>query len=858
MSGTTRTSKHTITTGWRRLLRTLGCLGVITLAAAASALQNGATADEQLDLSARRVIAPLFLEKSSSAPGALKKDTGWQVGGLGNDLTSNVGAGSLSLRGGFFYSRAIAPQGLFDTAPSLANSATRQAGLASLGLTQSEPGGNTQTDTVAYQRINYDIAGLHLNGAYAKVGQGFTGFTELVNQVKSTDAAGAGMLGLGQQQTQYSIGYSGIRGLNLNSSVATLVNSQDGNAQNGLTRTTRSESAALALGSRHTLKYTQSSLTENWDPARGAHVNHELNTRVLQLAGGFGATTQYTLGQTTTEGHTGIATSHVRQDDATLSWKAWKPLAISSSYSSKYTEQTKEQADTYGVDAAAQLLPHTQLTGKWTENTVQTPTNPAAQSSALAMTLASRLSSSLQVTTQYSETTAPVAGATVARDHLAVWTPLPAWKLTLHAQESTNEHSGLLGGRQEFALNGKLGRHGRWGALDLTGRDDTLPLGITQQRCEAAYNQNLGAGQTAAKLQIRTGIYTRTDQTAPVSRQLGLVQLTGWHPIPSTSLSVGYYHGPRVVGQYLAYRAWGQKPQGNAETWSATDLNTYQEVGGELTQKLTRTTTVVVKQYTADQTGVGASSVVEYGMEQRLGALNCKGGQRYTVLAGQTDPSLAHQREDWYRVAFTTRGVLAPWAINSLHSTLFQDGATWSVAQAPAWVVAPINGCSIDRGITLVNGKRTDEYTVQAAQMLGSDVFVEGLYQRNPRKTALPGEVDPVTRNMIHLAYALSTRLQLFSRYVGENRRDTGIDSYSRSLGLIGQLAPGHRLQIEVDSLLSTTDHRHYLTGAAYGFEYERTINADNTLVLKYRLTPYAMSTADEHVKIEVMCKHQF
>ena len=80
---------------------------------------------------------------------------------------------------------------------------------------------------------------------------------------------------------------------------------------------------------------------------------------------------------------------------------------------------------------------------------------------------------------------------------------------------------------------------------------------------------------------------------------------------------------------------------------------------------------------------------------------------------------------------------------------------------------------------------------------------------------------------------------------------------YTHSLGLLAQLSPHTRFQVQADVLDGVVSGA-YHTGLGYTFEFQRNFSDTESLSLKYRLCPSEFNTLTNHVGVEIGFHHTF
>jgi len=834
----------------------MSCLLLLLAAALVRAVQPVGPADAGAPAPVRSAITPLYLEHAAG-PHTLTPEDGWQVGGVNTHVA--VG-GALSLSGGYYYSRALAARQLLDPrepAASAFDPRARAGEVPLLRLFDAGPShGDATADQLTFQRLNYTKGGLKFSGSYLDVGTEFKGLDPLKQQLAGSDPAAAKALAPGMSQRDYTMSYTGAHGMRFSSTYARVAHTEIGHPADGLIRTTATHGIGLALGQRHKLDYTVSSLTEAWDPEKQSadRVDRDVDTQALRLSGGLGRKSEFAIGQMLTSTTAGGARTDVTQRDVAMKWNEWKSLAFSAGYTTQETEQAHERADTLALDFAAPLSAACKLTGKLARTEVeQQGAGQTQEQNLLDLRLTSRLTPRLQLTSHYKDTEALDASTEKLRDYQLAYALTERWKATCRLStldRSTTGESAMV----EYGVIGQVGAKARPRQLTLHHRDERLPGDATQGRTVLAYAQPLGKAKSPIVLQVKAGDYAYTTQGDRKEKVLLSAQILAAKPTPRSTFAIGYYDGPVVGADAISYRAWGRKlPAKQDAAWQTADMADYDELGGELTHALTDHTKVMARRYAGNIAGVGDQETTEYGAEQRFGALTLTGGQRETELPDQAET----QEESWWRAALPLAQQLPDWATGSLRVTLFSDGASWGGNAAPAWAAKPTPGLEVGRRNVLIGDQRVDGEDARYATMLGRRFFLHGSYERNPNKPNTAAEVEAVRRGLCHLAVAASPTMTLFARYLDEGTLDGATATRTRSLGVIGAFSAQERLQLQMD-LVRQTAEASPRTGVAYTLEYARAMDADNSLSLKARLTAKAFCQPDDGLRLECSYRKAF
>ena len=833
--------------------------GLLFLAMGGWALSGGAGSGASLLTPLIPLVSPMYLEKSAN-PLEFNQGTGWQLGGINSQFDANTGNSTLSLRGGLFYSRALGPRRILDSSTPVPDNRFGQqldaADTRSLSMPQGLLFGNSRgrnaVDQVTYQRMSYQGHGLSLSGNYAQVGKEFQGINELVQQMTPGDPQGAALLGLGMTRSNFNAVYSGIYGLELVHNTNALVNQQLGNQEYGLSRTEQENRLLYNFGERRSLTYRRYSKDDEWDPTIVKKDAAGLQQEQIILLYGLGAKSQFSLNQTATATTAGAAETDVREHSLALSWNEWQNFSFTGGYTKRVTEQTDQVNRILNLALSTSLLPHVQISGNLTQNETSQSNAALVKNNQANLSVTARLTPSVQICGLYQNVDAPDKGQVITRDQQLTWAQSPQWTLASRLLNTDSSNAGSSD-RLEYSLTGRLGTQERAEQVCLLTRTDSLPNDARQTRREVSYLRAFGSKEAPVALRVQVGQYDLTQQDTRRNGNLLTVQLLTLRPLPHTTMSLGYYAGPTLGANYLAYRSWGQKPPGNLELWNPTNFMQYSETGSEITYALTGSTKLVLKQLFGERADTGRADTSEYGVEQQVGPVKLLAGRRNTAQPGDA-PDL---KEDWWQVNLTKATPLPAWAVNSTRQMVFGDSAAWGLAQPPAWVTAPAAGLSVERRHEIAIANCADVYTARFARMLGRRLFLQADYDRNPRKTDKPNEVEFVERGICHLGYAVRPNLLAYTRYVRENRLDVQPDLLTRSIGVVGTLSKNEKLHLQVDLLTRTTGGKEEW-GTAYMAGYERTVNPEDTFSLKYRYQPEEFSTPENYVRLEASFQHAF
>lgn len=542
--------------------------------------------------------------------------------------------------------------------------------------------------------------------------------------------------------------------------------------------------------------------------------------------------------------------------NTSLAWGEWQQVNLQGNAA----EVGMNGASALNLNLTSALTPSLQLSGKVTQHL------PAADGSGtpaaidgdhqLDWRLGGQLLPHLQIASRLQFQQTAGQGHSQLSDNQLDWEFAPRWKLTTHYTAA--EQAGLLNTEgSNYGLVGDLGTKQAPQQFSLLSRHDTLPDANTQDRQELAYNVPLPLGGSPLNLQLHAGEYRLQASGAELSRNLFTVQMPAAHPLPGTTLSLGYYNGPALGLPYLSYRNWGYKPPANTDSWTTQDLQGYRELGGELTQQVAPRTTLVYKQYNGAQQGLPAQSSSEYGLEQHLGTVALLGGCRTVLLpatATQTTPTPL--TEVWWQLNLPRQHPLPAWAAGMQHDTVFTDSAQWGIGQTPAWVSAPNAGWTISGGEIGQCGVPLQSFALQTAQLLNAHLVFEAEYAQNPVQGATC-LIDQSSYQFIYLGYLLRPNMLLFARELGEEHPTQLSSLQTYSLGLLAQLSAHSSLQLQVDGLNGGASGACH-AGVGYTFEYQRAFSDSESLVIKYRVCPNAFNTLSYHVGVELGMQRTF
>lgn len=845
--------------GTLRVLRCCCYIGLLSLGVGGWALTGGSTTESSPFTSLIPVVTPMYLEKTAN-PLEFNQGNGFQNFGLNTQLQSNSDLGALSLRGSVIYSRALGPSRIINNTDPIPISRfgeqLEQGDARALGLPQgllfSNGPGRGATDSAISQRLSYQRDGLSLSGDYSQVGRNFQGINELKQAMAAGDPQAAGQLELGMTKSNFSASYTGVQGLEVSHATRRLVNEQQGHAEYGLSRTEQENKLVYNFGNRRSVSYRLYSKDESWDPSLVKKDGAGLRQQQFGLQYGLGAKSLFSLNQSTTSQTAGAARTDTRESSLGFTWREWEKFSFDGGYATKRTAQTDEINRVLNLALATTLIPNVQLNGKLVRNETTRPGAAVVRNNTADLNLVAQLSPSLKITSLYKDLDTVELGQVTTLDQRLTWNINPRWSLASRLLNTDSSTTGSLD-RLEHRLTGQVGTKDRAEQVSLLTRTDTLPGETRQTRHEISYTRALGTKTAPVSLRVQVGQYDFAQKDVTKDGDLLTVQLLTLRPLPNTTMSVGYYDGPVLGASYLAYRAWGQKPSGNLETWDTAGFTPYRETGAEVIYALTGNTKLVVKQLFGERDDTGRVDTREYGIEQQLGPVKLLAGCRNTAQPGNA----SNQQENWWRVQWAEGEALPAWAINSTRQIVFSDTATWGLAQPAAWVTKPTAGLTLERREenTIANG--ADVYTARYSRMLGRSLFLQSSYERNPRKTDNPNEIDPVERELVHLGYAVRPDLQAYARYLRENRLDVQSDLLTRSIGVVGTLSKHEKLHLQVD-LLSKTENGKCLTGTGYMVGYQRTLSPENSLSLKYRYLPTEFTTPDNRVRLEASLQRAF
>ncbi|HEY3379339.1 MAG TPA: hypothetical protein VGL77_17820 [Armatimonadota bacterium] len=828
----------------------------------AHALQDGSPVSvaELLAPTPAPMVSPTYIVKTTD-PLAAQQTQGWQVGGLATHLSSSLGQGLFNLSGGLYFSRETArAQTPNASALSLGSSL---GNTAALGLTNNllkgDGASGAKADQIIFQRLNYQRGGLSLSGNYANVGKDFQGINELKQQVNADDAK---LLGLGMAQTGYALRYTGIKGMEFSSNRSNVENGQIGSAENGLSRTNQTNSLAFSLGQRGRLEYSVANLVEQWDPSVVKRDIHDVRTETLKLSGAMGKKSEFSLGQTLTNTLTGKQqTEDAAQRNISLKWNEWQHMSFAGGYTSKLNALNGETNDTLNLDMNAAISPRMQLTGHLANNDILTPsTGKTVKNDLLDLRLNSTLTPTLQLTGGYKQTITPDNMETLTRDQQLTWTPTAHWKFItrlVDTDQTASDTRPKTSNLTAFSTIGQVGGKAHPAQIMLLTRDEALPDEVQQTRREVIYTRAFGPGKDASKFLLQTGTYQLTNATTPVGDTMLAVQLLNLRAGGDrTTVSLGYYAGPRLGAGYLTYRTWGQRNSGNLGIWNATDFARYSEFGGEVIHRLTPATRLIFREVSGSLQAGSVQEMLEYGVEHQIGNVKFQGTQTQTGLTGRSATADSREMNRW-KLLMPSAHPLPEWAVNSTRSILFTDGASWGFANAPTWLTAkPTSGMTLEKR-QAPDRQTLDQYSLQGAGMISAHLFTQATYERYPQKVGDPAQTDPLTRQLLHLGYAIKPGVQCFGRYTNETRLDQPTTDTTISVGVIGQLSPVERLQLQIDAIQHCEKTKQQ-AGKAYALEYERKLQAGNALYLKLRLSPTLVLAPQDRVRVEASYRHAF
>jgi len=845
--------------GARRVLQCCCYIGLLSLGVGGWALTGETASESSPMITLTPMITPMYLEKTAN-PMEFGQGKGYEVGGVNTQFASSGDMGALSFYGGQFFSRLLGPSQIINnTDPIPSNNFGQQTGYGDSRSIGQLPGllfGNSQgrgaTDSATYRRMSYQKNGLNLNLNFGQVGNNFQGFNELKQSMAAGDPQGAGLLDLGMTRSNFSASYTGVKGLELSHTTNNLVNEQQGNKEYGLSRTEQENKLVYNFGDRRSFNFRLYSKDDSWNQSLAKNAASGLQQQQIGLQYGLGAKSLFSLGQTTTSQTAGTAETNIRESNLGLAWHEWTKFSFDGGYATKNTAQTDEANHILNLAIATTLVPNVQINGKLVQNETTRPGAAVIKNNQANFNLVAQLLPSLKISSLYQNQDTVDTGKVTTQDQLLAWTINPRWAFASRLLNSDSAKTGVTD-RLEYKLTGQLGTKAQPEQVNLFTRTDSLPGDIQQTRREINYARALGTKAAPVSLRVQLGQYDFLQKDVSKDGNLLTVQLLTLRPLPNTTMSLGYYDGPMLGASYLAYRSWGQKPSGDLETWSTAGFIPYSETGAELTYALTGKTKLVVKQLFGKREDTGRVDTQEYGIEQQLGPVKLLTGRRNTTQPGNA-PDL---KENWWQLQWADSKALPAWAANSTRQMTFSDSATWGLAQPAAWVTAPAAGLTLERRKEQAVGNGADVYTARYSRMLGSSLFLQSSYERDPRKADKPNEVDLVERELVHVGYAVRPDLLAYARYMRENRLDVQPDLLTRSVGVVGTLSKNEKLHVQVDLLTRTTNGDEQ-AGTGYMVGYERTLSQDNTLSLKYRYLPEEFTTPDNQVRLEASLQRAF
>jgi len=836
------------------------CCYIVLLAIAANgwALEGEVKSEASLLTPLVPSITPMYLEKTAN-PMEFNQGNGWQAGGIGSQYDTSIDNGTLSFRGGMFFSRRTGPSQVLDPTMPLPDNRfgqqwsgadTRAIGVPG-GMLFGGMGGNA-LDQVTFQRMSYQGHGLSLSGSYSQVDNNFQGMDDLVQQLASSDPQSAGLLARGMTRTNINASYTGIDGVELTHTTNALVNEQSGHKEYGLSRSEQEDRLVYNFGDRRSFTYRLYSKDEEWDPAIAKKDGNELRQEQFSLRYGLAPKSEFSLNQTTTSTTAGANQTDVRNDSLALSWNEWNNFSFSGNYGKTVTEQTDMVNQVLNLAMSTSVLRNVQISGNLAQNETTQPNANKVKNNQANLNVVAQLTPTLQIRSLYNDIDAPDKGKVTTRDQQLIWSILPRWTLSTHLLNIDNSKVGDSD-RLEYSLTGEIGTEARSQQVRLSSRTDSLPNDTQQNRYEVSYQRDLGSKEMPVALRVQVGQYNLNQPDTRKDGNLLTVQLLTLRPLPRATMSLGYYNGPTLGANYLAYRGWGQKPSGNMEVWNPTNFVQYSETGSELTYALTGSTKLVLKQLFGEREDIGRIDTTEYGVEQQIGPVKLLIGQRNTEQPGDA-PDL---QEDWWQANWALAKPLPEWAVNSTRQLAFTDAASWGLAQTPGWVTAPAAGLTLERRSEKAIGNSADVYSARFARMFGSRLFLQSSYERNPRKPDKPNEIDLVERELVHLGFAARPNLLAYVRYLRENRLDAQSDLLTRSIGIVGTLSKYEKLHLQVD-LLSRNSGGKEQSGTGYMAGYERRMSDEDTFSLKYRYLLEAFSAPENRVRLEASLQHAF
>lgn len=807
-------------------------MGFFGLAAAACALQ--VTGPAQISVTEpSAAAAPLTMAQWATGD----SDTTIQLGGVNTNLALPSAAGRFMLSGGYYFSR-ITPK----------NEGMPQFSLGQEAFALSSDTGHALTDVwgsasddVINQHLTFERDGWRFGGQYTRVGSAFAGLDTLKKQLSPTDAAA---LALGKTQTGYEIGYAGLPWLSLAASQTLTKIDNEGDKDNGLSRVQTSRNLGLALSERTRVEYTTTHLEETWDPHRQRNAR-EVASQVLKVATNFGEKSQFSLGQTTTATTAGATTTTVTQQNLALTLQESAAFGLTGGYQVKDVAESGEHGETLNFTLTAAPAHDVQCITKYSAGTTERPDAAAVEQHQLDVQLTHPLSSHLKLTHQFQQGQNAQLVATSLRSHQLAWTPAPGWTVAslLRSQENPAGETN----RTEVQVTRKLEQGAMRGEISAFSRDEVTPVGA-QMRHEARCT--LADPASTRTLTAIYGQYQYTDQDRTHAATLLNLAATA-KPTSRLALSLGYYAGPVLTTSYLTYRSIGDKPRalGSLEAWRPEDFSHYEECGGEMTYRPSARTKLFLAQSAGDVDDVGRYEAVAYGVEQGLGDVLLELGRREIAGVNPQGPTTTAER--WWAVRVPTSEALPAWAATSLKGSPFADAGKYQLGQGPAWAAAPAPGFSLARRYAVANGKIVDAYAARWAGMLAARTFLQAEFTQHPNNPTRQGEIEPVQRGFLHLAYALNPSLQCYGRFLYETRTDMPWRQQRRMIGLAGKLSTHDTLHAEVEFCDQDDDAHRLLRGTNYALGLERMVGDTQSLALRWRLNDEDFVTPNEHVKLE-------
>ncbi|MEI6521446.1 MAG: hypothetical protein WCO98_15620, partial [bacterium] len=650
-------------------------------------------------------------------------------------------------------------------------------------------------DSLMDFKVAYKNNGLTMSAEVNETGQKFLGFSDTVKKLKAIDPNSANMLTLGTKKTNYNMSYTGIKGLSMSSNLNTVTVDQTGNVANGMTQTINNNNLGLNLGSKYRFDYNISNLVETWDPTVAVHDSREVQSQLLKLSGKMGNKSSFSLSQGTTNTNQGKAQTDLTEYGYAMNWNEWNNLSLTGNYLTRFTKQTNEQAAILNMDMKANITPNMKLTGKLVNNsTERTGVVGSIDNNFNQLRLETKVLPNVQMTNEYVTKYTPDNASIKSINHQAIWKISPSWTSTILSGSNDNSLSGL------------------------------------EERLECGFKGTIGPIKNPATLLLQTGQYNLDTNKLDYDREMVSVQLLSYRPLVSTSMAFGYYDGPILTANSLIYRSWGNKPVAITGVWRDVDFMRYREYGGELTQTLNSKTKLVGKHFRDEIDNNGEQYTSEIGVERQIGKGSIQLGYNDTQLPNNTE-----QHGTVWRVYLPFTKPLPAWAKSTLRGTVFQDGSTWGFGQLPTWVTTPESGMTVSQRISQVNKTESQNQSVTLGSMASDDVYLQTGYERNPNSNVNMPEQDD--RLFFHSAYAISPDVQVFARFTQEPLLDKPAVLSTRSFGMMGRISPTTRLQLQMNWLTQDTK-TDSIDGKAYLLQFERSINADNSLTLKYRFLP--------------------